>query len=116
MRFSAASLEMQRTSFAVRDAIQAVRGPRGAPPRDRRDAGGDAAPSGAAPGAAAVSKRSGAKRQAKWSPTPGGPQDVPGAGLTPDAVLGFVFARICCFGDPPGPSQGPLRDNLATVV
>ena len=33
MRFSAASLEMQRTSFAVRDAIQAVRGPRGAPPK-----------------------------------------------------------------------------------
>ena len=29
MRFSAASLEMQRTSFAVRDAIQAVRVPPG---------------------------------------------------------------------------------------
>ena len=33
MRFSAASLEMQRTSFAVRDALPAVRGPRGTPPK-----------------------------------------------------------------------------------
>ena len=33
MRFSAASLEMQRTLFAVRDALPAVRGPRSAPPK-----------------------------------------------------------------------------------